>query len=147
MLGIGKRRPALARVEVSGMVDAPTVRIAGNDTKIILRLDELRRVLFLRIGEALWGAEVAWVVFVREVDAIACQLDCPGLLPMLFGPFGCSLEAAHLLDTADAAATPEPLRRAKAGVAQLDSAALATVLAGSVSTGCGVMVNSLPTIT
>jgi hypothetical protein len=143
--GAGK---STAQVLASGPADAPVLRISGlDDGDLCLSSDQVRRAVFLRIGEALFGAEVGWVIFQRDNDAVACSVDCPGVMSALRGPFGAFLEASHRLDTADAASERKLLRRARAsGVAQLDLSTLGTILSASVTTGRGVRIDDLPMI-
>ncbi len=132
----------------TGPEDEAVLRISGLGAgDICLSCKAINQATFLRIGEALFGAEVGWMIFQRDADAIACSIECPGLLAILRGPFGGWLEASHRIDIAEAAIEAKPLRRARAkGVAQFDLPTLGCILKASTTTGRGVKIDDLPMI-
>jgi hypothetical protein len=134
-----------AQITTSGSAQTPVLLIRGTEDIRIVS-GNITRAICLRIGESLFGAETGWIILHRQTDAVACSLDCPGLLPALLGSFGQFLEAARLLDAAESATEQSVLRRARSGgIVKLDPPALEMILAGSIATGRGVRISDLPT--
>jgi hypothetical protein len=148
MMSLGRPRPQPVFELASGPEDAPILRISGlGAVDICLSCKQIRQATFLRIGEALFGAEVGWMIFQRDADAVACSVDSSGVISALRGPFGAWLEASRRINTAEAAIEAKPLRRARAvGVVQLDLPTLGSILSASTTTGRGVKIDDLPTI-
>jgi hypothetical protein len=146
MIRLWKPRVPSAQITTSASEQTPALLIRGTGT-VCVEPNTIARAIYLRIGESLFGAEIGWMIFRRETDAVACSMDCPGLLPALLGRFGQFLEAAGLIDVADSATEQAVLRRARAGgVVTLDLPALETILSRSVVTGRGVRIIDLPPI-
>jgi hypothetical protein len=143
-----RTRTARAHVLTEGPANAPVLRIVGlTADDLDLPGDQISRAVFLRIGEALSGAEIGWVIFQCANDAVACSVDCPGMMAALRSHFGALLEASGRLDSADSATEAKPFRRAReSGVTQLDLPTLNAVLAASTITGRGVRIADLPPI-